>query len=463
MKKRLLLISAVDKGFHPEKGYYNPNPEIKAWQPIQLGIIAAYTPKDWDIEIIDENYETFRFAEADLVAISSYTTSVYHAYQIAQEYQDKKIPVVIGGYHATFFPEEAKKYADVVAVGRAEGLWGNIITDFNNNTLQPFYYCDEKAPVCFKPERSIFKKYDYQIGTVMSSLGCPFQCNFCAGPVIQNYHYFLRDIADTVNEIKELEQDYFIFSDDNFIGSTSAHKDRVLALLNKMAEQKINKKWQCATSINISQYPDVLKAAHKAGCVLMYIGVESYDNEDLLQYNKQSNKNFIKGNYKKSFKAIHRNKIAIFGGFLCGTENDTPDDFKRRADTIIKSSVDSFTFTFLTPLPKTRIFSELNEHKKLLYSSFPEDWIYYNCYCATIQPKHGELAAYHNAYNQSMIKLYSMRVLAMKFIRAMLHLRSMRTTIHVYTILKCIHNNTSASVFLKFISKIFEIKQSRIN
>ncbi|MCK9612258.1 MAG: radical SAM protein [Bacteroidales bacterium] len=461
MKKKLLLVSVVDKKYYPGEKCFNPNPAIKAWQPVQLGIIAALTPEDWDIEIIDENYEDFKYTEAGLVGISAYTTSVYRAYQIAQEYKGKNIPVVLGGYHATFFPEEASQYVDVVAVGRAEGVWPDILKDFESKSLQPLYTCDTKIPAFFKQRKDIFKKYDYPIGTVMASLGCPYNCDFCAGPVVQNHHYYLRDIDETVEEIKQLEQDYFIFSDDNFIGSSNAHKDRVVMLLQKMIEQKVNKKWQCAATINVSQYPDLLKLAHKAGCVLMYIGIESYDENELLMYNKSSNEKFFVNNYKKAFREIHKNKIAIFGGYLCGTENDNLEDYMRKAKAIIRSSVDSYTFTFVTPLPKTKLFTDYLLKGKLLYTSFPEDWIYYNCYCATVKLKNGNEVEHHSAYNEAMIKLYSMPVLINKFIRAFMHIRSVHTTIHVYTILKCVHNNDSASVFLKIMYRFFEIKKKK--
>jgi len=462
IKKKLLLINVLDKERRHDKPFYNPNPEIKAWQPVHLGIIAAFTPsQQWDIELIDENYETFEYKEADLVALSAYTTSVFRAYQIARIYRKKNIPVVLGGYHATFFPNEAEKFVDVVAVGKAEGVWPHILKDFEQQQLQKIYYCKDDVAVCFKPDRSIFDKYDYPVATIMSSLGCPFCCDFCNGPTIQKGHYYLRDIDETVEEIKSIKQKYFIFSDDNFIGATQAHKDRIVALLQKMIALKVNKKWQCATSINISQHLDVLKLARKAGCVLMYIGIESYDEKELLKYNKLSNSNFFVNNYKEAFKAIHKNKIALFGGFLCNTEYDDIEDFNKKADAIIKSRVNSFTFTQLTPMPNTKLFSELEAQNRLLFTNFPEDWIYYNCYCSVITPRNASNKDVFEAYNRSMLKLYAIDVLTQKFIKTFFQLRSVSQTIHAYTILKCIHNNVSQSRLLRFAQSFFNINTDK--
>ena len=402
MKKKLLLISVVDLESYTNKKYVDPITVIRSWQPIQLGIIAALTPDDWEIEIIDEYFETFQYKKADLVGISSSTTSINRAYKIARIYKKENIPVVIGGMHASFFPEEAQQYVDIVAVGKAEGLWREIIDDFNSSSLKRVYYSHPDTKILFKPDRSVFKKYNYSIGNIISSIGCPNRCDFCNRPIFQNYKYYLRDVDEIVEEIGEIEQKYFIFNDDNFFGTTDEHIERTVDLFNKMIKTKIKKTWLCHTSINVSKYPDALKLARKAGCVSIFVGLESFELKELLQYSKHTNKVFVSDNYNNAIDTFHKNKIAVSGAFICGGDDETVETMIAKGLSVRNTKLDNIVFSFLTPLPKTPLFEKLNTENRLLYTKFPEDWIYYNFFTVTYKSEHGSTADFYNGFGKTL-------------------------------------------------------------
>ena len=461
-KKKLLLINAFDRNPQNIDEFFIQNPFIKAWKPIQLGIIATLTPDDWDIEIIDENYEKFYYIEADLVAISSYTHCINSAYEIARIYKQHNTPVVLGGIHASFFPNEAKKVVDIVAVGRAEGLWADIIHDYNNNSLKEIYYSNDTAAVCFQPRNDIFKKYNYPFGIVMASLGCPYNCEFCNIPRFLNHKYYLRDIDEIVEDIRNIEEEYFIFSDDNIIGNTETHKQRLSELFTKVIEKKINKKFQCAATINISKYPDLLKLAHKAGCVLLYIGVESDDAKELNLFNKSSNKEYAIDKYKKAYKIINKYKIFVFGGIICGTDEDNVRDVERKKDILIKSGLTAISLTFLTPLPKTKLYERLEKEQRLLYTNFPEDWIYYNCYCVVFKPKNGSQKEFFHAYLNATYDMYNSNkgffssVFVRKFFKSLIRSKSLKATVDAHLMLNLIQINVYISPFFKMIFRLYK-------
>jgi len=461
MKKKLVLINAFDRKPQDLGRFFIQNPFIKAWKPVQLGIIAALTPNDWDIELVDENYEKFEFIHADLVAISSYTHCINSAYEIAGIYKKHNIPVVLGGIHASFFPEEAAQFVDIVAIGRAEGVWHDIINDFNNKNLKKIYTCKEDTPVCFKPDNAIFKKYDYPFGTVMASLGCPYNCEFCNIPRFLNHKYYLRDVDDIIEELKETEEEFFIFNDDNIIGNTESHKNRLAELFTKMIENRINKKFQCACTINIAQYPDLLKLAHKAGCVLLYIGIESDNTKELSLFNKPSNKAFAIDKYKKAYKTINRHKIFVFGGIICGTDEDKEEDILRKKDILVNSALTAISLTYLTPLPKTLLYERLDKEGRLLYKSYPQDWVYYNCYCVTFSPKHGTQAGHFEAYLKATYDMYHNKrtfwpdLFTRKFLKAWYRSRSLKATIEAHLMLNIIQISVYTSPFFRFLLKYF--------
>jgi len=402
MKKKLLLISVLDLESYVGKKNVLPITIIKSWMPIQFGIIAELTPDDWEIEILDENFERFHFIPADLVGISASTTSINKAYQISQIYKKENIPVVLGGMHASFFPDEAKQYVDVVAVGKAEGLWKDILNDFNTNSLKKIYYSNPDAQVLFKPRRDIFEKYHYSIGNIISSIGCPNKCDFCNRPVFQNYKYYMRDIDDIVEEIKEIEPYYFIFNDDNFFGTSDKHIARTEDLFNKMIAAKIKKKWLCHTSVNIAKYPGILKLAHKAGCVSIFVGLESFDIDELIKYSKHTNKKYVKDGYKSAIEIFHKNKIAVSGAFICGGDWETVQNMETKAKAIRNTNLDNIVYSFLTPLPKTPLFDKYMKNGSLLYTSFPEDWIYYNFFNVTFKSEHGSPSDFFSTYIKTL-------------------------------------------------------------
>jgi len=114
-RKRLLLINPVN----PERRGFSLDRSSR-YPPIGLAIIAALTPPDWYIRIVDENFTSFRFREADLVTLTAFTSNVARAYEIAAVYREKGIPRVIGGIHDSMMPEDAGRFVDTVVIGEAE-------------------------------------------------------------------------------------------------------------------------------------------------------------------------------------------------------------------------------------------------------------------------------------------------------------------------------------------------------
>ena len=98
---RLLLINPSNS--HKGLG----NTRSTAWPPLNLAYVAAVTPPNYHIEIIDENIDKFTFKDADIVGITAYTASAFRAYQIAQQYHERGISTIMGGIHVSMMPENS--------------------------------------------------------------------------------------------------------------------------------------------------------------------------------------------------------------------------------------------------------------------------------------------------------------------------------------------------------------------
>lgn len=426
-KKKLILINTVDRTTTNEK-YFVPLSRITAFQPLALGFLAAVTPEHWDVEIVDENFEDFEDTNAELVGISAYSTSINRAIEISQKLRAKGITVVLGGKHASLFPDESQEYFTVVVVGEAEIVWRELISDYENKSLKPRYegsqYPLKEAP---RPRRDIFDKYDYDIATVQFARGCIYNCAFCGVPIFYHHKYRQREVDAVIQEFKEIKQKYIFLVDDNIICNKQDDKERIKLLFKKIYENKINKYFMCASTIDIAEDKELLKLARRAQVKVLYIGIESEKIKTLRSVNKSSNIRQAADFYKKALRKIHKYKISVMAGFICGFDDDTKADVEARVVYILKSAVDFFTFTFITPLPKTKLYDFYEKENRLLYTNFPKDWIYYNSCNAPIKTKSEEYTVISETYYVSSIKLIRCKILLKKLFMTIIRTRSFRT------------------------------------
>ena len=144
-------------------------------EALPAATLAGLTPKDITVRFYDDRMEVIPFDEAtDLVAISVETYTAKRAYQIASEFRKRRVPVVMGGFHATLCPDEVAQYAEAVVCGEAEMLWPRVIDDFRHGKLEKFYRQSTRPSLAeLKPERSIFRGKSYlPIGLVEAGRGC---------------------------------------------------------------------------------------------------------------------------------------------------------------------------------------------------------------------------------------------------------------------------------------------------
>ena len=130
---RLLLINPSNT--HKGLG----NLRATAFPPMNLPYLAACTPPHYQIEVLDENIEPFKYRAADVVGITAYTASVCRGYEIAQVYREKGVPTIMGGIHVSMMPEEALEFCDSVVVGEAEGVWPQVLADVETGALKRMY------------------------------------------------------------------------------------------------------------------------------------------------------------------------------------------------------------------------------------------------------------------------------------------------------------------------------------
>jgi radical SAM superfamily enzyme YgiQ (UPF0313 family) len=385
MVKKLLLINPVQ---HIQLTLAKVS--IMKWPPTNLAYIAALTPVDWTIKIIDENVETLTYEDADLVGITSMTCNAPRAYEISEQYRSRGVKTVMGGIHASILPNEAVQFVDTVVIGEPESVWRDLLLDFEKHDLKPFYTGSRIAlsnlPI---PNRDCYKAEKYKLkASVESARGCPNDCEFCSVTTYYGRMYRQKPVEDVLNELESLECKYFFFADDNILGYGKAAEQRAIRLFQGMIERRLNKEWACQVGIDFASNPEVLKYARKAGCIGVFIGFESVNEESLKGMHKVRNLRVGVNNYIEVIRRIHEHGMAVHGAFVFGGDGDRKDVFHRSIDFLLDSKIDSAQLTILTPLPGTRLYNRLLLEGRLLRTNYPEDWEFYDFAEAVFVPKH---------------------------------------------------------------------------
>jgi len=384
MTRKLLLINPV------EKAEVNiSNVSVLRLPPLCLAYIAALTPSDWDIKIIDENIEPFTLESADLVGLTAMTSNAPRAYEIAASYREKGIKTVMGGIHASILYDEAIQFVDSVVIGEAESVWQCLIHDFENNRLKKFYRGEHTSlEKLVKAGRDLYSdKYKIK-NSVQTARGCPMDCEFCSVTIFNGGKYRQRPVEEVLDELESIGSRLVYFVDDNILGYGEKAEQRAIQLFRGMKERGLNKRWASQVGIDFANNPEVLKHAQKAGCAAVFIGFESLNEEVLQGMHKIRNLKARVSNYKEIVKRIHNYGIGVIGAFTFGSDGDKKDIFSRTTEFLLDSKMDAQQLTILTPLPGTRLYRRLAQEGRLLYTDYPEAWKYYDFTEAVFKPRH---------------------------------------------------------------------------
>ncbi|HEX9061692.1 MAG TPA: radical SAM protein [Clostridia bacterium] len=366
--------------------------------------VAALASDYFDeIKYIDENIDTIDFDEKfDIVALSAMTNQIKRAYEVAGEFRSRNIPVIIGGIHASILPDEAKKYVDSVLVGEAEGIWDELMKDFQNGKLKPIYSNDNKdidLSVTPIPRYDLLNLKKHKIIPVQASRGCPHNCEFCSVSKLFGSKYRYKKVEQVVQEIEAVkkvwDRPYIYFTDDNI----TVNKKYTKELLNALIPLKI--RWQGYSDIGIAEDDELLELLYKSGCTSLLFGLESLSTANLDSIEKWKAKQSEK--YVQSVRKIQSHKIGVFGSFIVGLDNDDTSVFKDIRDFIVDNNLYGASISVQTPLPGTRLYSRLKEENRIT----SEDWDKYTVTDVVIKPSKMTVSELEKGFSWLWKEIYS--------------------------------------------------------
>jgi len=391
--------------------FVNPNATVEVVKklgittpPLGLGYLASVLRENgFKVQIVDNLVEKLtldklikKIKNSQIVGITSTTPTFKSALRYARVVKER-LPnafVILGGVHATFMPYEALRHecVDAVCVGEGEqtivevaerveegksleGVKGLIYRDgltVVENEKRGFIENLDSLPF---PAFDLMPLDKYTIlgrkleqFPMITSRGCPFGCRYCSSSLFLGRKFRARSAKNVVDEMEWLNKKFgakhIAFGDDTF----TFNKKRVFEICDEITRKGLDVEWSCSSRVDTINY-ELLKKMREAGCVAIYYGVESANQETLNRYYR---KRIKLENVKRALNLTKKVGITTICSFIIGAPFETKEDIKNTLKFAIKLNPDYAQFSILTPYPGTEIYEEAKSKNLILTENFEE-------------------------------------------------------------------------------------------
>jgi radical SAM superfamily enzyme YgiQ (UPF0313 family) len=370
---------------------------------LTLPYLAALTPSGWEITLVDEQLTDIDFdARVDLVAITTWTINSLRAYEIGDAFRRRGVPVIMGGPHTYFYPDESAEHCDAVGIGEGEVIWPSMLHDFANGRLKRSYRASHVEDLGGLP----MPRYDLldlsrfalvKTYSVQASRGCPFECEFCSERLHLGHRYRHRPVNDVLAEIQKSRARYVFFADSNFAGRPS----HTMELMEGLVPLKV--RWSALWPAYICKDQKLMNLAARSGLLHLNLGIESIDQETLAGLGKTRNK--VK-EYREILENMRKRNISYSLNFIFGWDTEKEDIFASTLAFLRSERVPAAYFNILTPHKGTPLYDRMMAEDRIIDADDIGRWPGIRChirpsYCSATKLETHVKAMYQEFYSYS--------------------------------------------------------------
>ena len=366
---------------------------------LSLPAVAAATPEVHEIVIEDERVKKIRLDDTpDLVGISFEVFRAYRAYEIADHYRQRHVPVVLGGMHASVMPEEGLQHADAVVVGEADEVWPEVVADAEAGRMQGIYKGDRPVDLTkLKPPRLDLldaSRY-FPLYPIEATRGCTHACAFCTTRYVHGLGFRTRPVGHVIADVERAGNKIIAFLDDNLAADEAFAKELFTAMV------PYGKKFFMQSHVLLAENEDLLSLSARAGCLGVFVGVESISTAALSEANKGFNK---VERFKDNIARFHDRGILVDGGIIFGFDTDTPDVFDRTIEALKRVKIDSVAVNILIPYPGTEFYRKFEREGRIICTDYSK----YTGGTVIVRPENMTVEELQAGYNRFTKDYYRM-------------------------------------------------------
>ncbi|MEW4568226.1 DUF4070 domain-containing protein [Tautonia sp. JC769] len=341
---------------------------------LALPTIAGLTPEEHEVVVIDENIDDLDFDDLDgfdLVGVTGMTVQRDRMIEILRELKDRGHFTIVGGPWITVAEgwEAFEGLVDVAFIGEAEETWPRFLDEWQRGEHADRYEQADKTDMTKvpMPRYDLVKFDEYAMGCVQTSRGCPFQCEFCDIIVIFGRRPRIKTPEMVVEEIDYQYRQgarMIFLVDDNFIGNKKAAKEILRAIIAWQHKNGYPVVLGTEASLNLSEDDELLALMTEASMNTVFVGIESPDEEALLETKKIQN-------VKKGFTMIDRVHkiqdagIEVYAGMIVGFDSDDLTVFDRQFEFLTAARIPNVMAGMLSAIPSTPLYDRLMAEGRL--------------------------------------------------------------------------------------------------
>jgi radical SAM superfamily enzyme YgiQ (UPF0313 family) len=344
-----------------------------------LPLLAALTPPEHTITLIDENVEAIdweRCARADIVGVTGMSVQRFRMREILTELKERGCFTVVGGPLVTVTEDYFAGLADAIFIGEAEQTWPQFLREWSQGLQQYRYEQHEKTDMLSvpTPRFDLLKARHYAFGSLQFSRGCPFQCEFCDIIVTFGRKPRIKSAEQVIAELEALLatglKTAFIV-DDNLIGNKKAIKEVLREVVIWQKQRGYPFILFTEASIDLADDAELMQLMTEANFIAVFIGIES-PNEDSLRETKKYQNVREGGTLIEKVHRIQNQGMEVWCGMIMGFDNDDTTIFDRQIEFIQQARISFSMSGMLWAIQKTPLYDRLLEEGRLDLSDAPE-------------------------------------------------------------------------------------------
>lgn len=342
---------------------------------LTIPTLAAMAPPGFDVALCDENVSPPDYAvDTDFVAITGKITQLARMIAMAKTYRERGKRVLIGGPLASLSPELLRPHCDILVRGEIEEIAADIFGDLASGTFRDEYVGSkptlERSPV---PRWDLYPNDRSLMGTLQTSRGCPFECEFCDVIQYAGRKQRHKEPAQVLAELDVLYRHGYrtvFLADDNFTVYRARARELLLALRSWNARQTLGRvSFLTQLSVDVARDDELLELCADAGLASVFIGLETPNEDSLRETKKRQN---LRRNLVEEVQNFLSHGISVIGGMIVGFDSDGPDIFERQYNFAMASGVPIFSLGALVAPAATPLYARLRNAGRLKTSGGSE-------------------------------------------------------------------------------------------